>query len=144
MRKFIIIITFITIIAFSLSAEALHLVDIGRLSVKNRLEDTATTATIEVDMDSIVLGPDNSKEVWSRMVYTTPECNPRYWGEGKCTKEQWFYERFYQTKTICTLEMIGMHTDKTMSKRKYTCEETMERITPASIRELMWKTIYGY
>ena len=140
----IVLIILMTLIFFICPVEAIKLIYIGQFDTRNNIEDTSSSAKLYIDNDSIMNGPEDSREVWMRMIYNTPECNPRYSGPNKCIEEIWSYERYYRNRSFCTVEVTSMYTDKTMQKTNYVCKDTWNRIAPASVREVVWKTIFNF
>ena len=94
------------------------------------------TGRVQIDTSSIIDGPDSSKELWSKTMYSMPYCS-----QNKCTTHFIMYERYFKNRTWNVLEITSYYTDGT-AKKVFIPKRDPIRIPPETYGEKVWKFLY--
>ena len=103
---------------------------------------TATGQSTYIDTTSILGGPSESREAWSLVTYSPPECTMDYPKSlNKCFAKGLAYERYFNDKSTCTLQLTFYFSDGTNDGvSSFPCNPT--KVVPGSVEELKWKQLY--
>ena len=107
------------------------------------LIDETGIELVFIDTDSITAEKDGARDIWVKNHKKQPNCSPEIVNSfGKCISYTLGYYRYFNNKSLCSIQATAYFVDGTNYSTQLQCENTLRKIVPDSQGEVIWKRLF--